>query len=450
MKTTVESPDPLHKTIQVEIPWDMIAGEIERSIKELAGQVKLKGFRPGKIPKSVIKQRYGKKAQDEVLSKLVADSYEATLIQKRIRAVAKPEFERGTFKEGEPYSYTARVEVAPEIEIKQTKFDIERPTAEVTPEMLDQRLDELREQKAVLVPVDEQRPAREGDTAVVDYSATQDGKPVEGGSMTNHPLQLGAGKSLPGFDERIIGMQVDSTREFELTFPEGWGPPMLAGKQVRFEVRLRALKKRELPELTDDFAKDLDRPGCDTLDKLRAQLEAELLEAEQARLDRETKDKLIAKLCEANPFPVPPTLIDRQQEVLAREMELYLSRQGINLEKTGLGRERMKKDMRQRAEDEIKTALLLSAIAERDKVVVTDDELEAKLNELAAKSGTNIARVKALYGQPDAQARLRNQLAQDKVLDILLAPSNMGEKAAEAPADGQVSKEPAPPQEEKK
>jgi trigger factor len=437
MKTTVESPDPLHKTIQVEIPWDMIAEELDRSLKELAGQVKLKGFRPGKVPKSVIRQRYGKKAQDDVLGRLIADSYEAALIQQRIRAVSKPEFERGALKEGEPYSYTARVEVAPEIEIKQIHFELEKPVAEVTPEMLDEQLQNLRDKKAVLVPIDDRRIARKGDTAVIDYSTTQDGKPVEGGSMTNHPVQLGSGKSLPGFDDEIVGMETDSTKEFDLTFPEGWGPSMLSGKEVRFEVRLQALKRRELPELNDEFAKDLGRPDCDSLDKLREQIRSELLEGEQAKVDRETKDKLIDKLCDANPFPVPPTLINRQQDVLAQEMELYLSKQGINLEKTGLNRDRMKKDLRERAEKEIKTALLLTAIAEQEKISVTEDEIESQLQQLADKSGTNIARIKAIYDQQGARDRLRNQLMQDKVLDILLAASNMDEKAADQ-ADGET------------
>ncbi len=431
MKTTIESPDPLHKTIQVEIPWDMISDELDRSFKELAGQVKLKGFRPGKVPKSVVKKRFGKKAQDDVLARLIADSYDAALVQNRIRAVSKPEFERGAVKEGEPYHYTARVEVAPEIEIKQIRFELEKPVAEVTPEMLDEQLQNLREKEVLLVPIDDRRTARKGDTAVIDYSTTQDGKPVEGGSMTNHPVQLGAGKSLPGFDDEIVGMQVDSSKEFDLTFPEGWDPAMLSGKEVRFEASLRALKRRELPELNDDFAKDLGRSDCDSLEKLREQIREELLEQEQDRVDREVKDKLIDKLCEANPFPAPPTLVDRQQDVLAQEMELYLSKQGINLEKTGLSRERMKKDMSERAEKEIRTALLLTAIAEREKISLKEDEIEAQLDELAAKSGSNIARIKAFYDQPAAKERLRNKVLQDKVLDILLTPSNMDEKAAD-------------------
>jgi len=219
MKTTIESPDPLHKTIQVEIPWDMISDELDRSFKELAGQVKLKGFRPGKVPKSVVKKRFGKKAQDDVLARLIADSYDAALVQNRIRAVSKPEFERGAVKEGEPYHYTARVEVAPEIEIKQIRFELEKPVAEVTPEMLDEQLQNLREKEVLLVPIDDRRTARKGDTAVIDYSTTQDGKPVEGGSMTNHPVQLGAG--VRRRDRRHAGRFVEGVRSH---ISRGLGP----------------------------------------------------------------------------------------------------------------------------------------------------------------------------------------------------------------------------------
>jgi trigger factor len=438
MKTTVDSPDALHKTIKVELPWEMIKDELDRSYKELAGQVSIKGFRKGKVPKSVIRQRYGKKVEDEVLARMITDSYEAALIQNRIQAVSRPELDRGGFKEGQPYSYTARVEITPEIEIKQTSFPIKKAKAKVKAEQVDEEIEKLRDSKAVLVPIDDHDTAKLGDTAIIDYSSTQAGEPVKGGDMTNHPVQLGSGKSLPGFEDHIKGMKIGSNKEFDLEFPKDWGPPTLAGKQVHFKVDLQALKKRELPDLDDEFAKDLGKADCNSLADLKALIKKELLDHEQAKADQQTKDELIDKLIEANPFPVPPTLIERQQENLTQEMEVYLSQQGINLEQAGLDRSKMKKDMQERAEREVKAALLLSTIGSKEKIEVSDDELEDHLKVLAEKTATNIARIKSIYDQPQAREGLRSKLRQEKVLDYLLDPSNM--KAEKSDEDSPVSK----------
>ncbi|MBW1811283.1 MAG: trigger factor [Deltaproteobacteria bacterium] len=439
MKTTVESPDALHKTIKVELPWEMIKDELDRSYKELAGQVSIKGFRKGKVPNSVIRQRYSKKVEDEVLARMITDSYEAALIQNRIQAVSRPELDRGGFKEGQPYCYTARVEITPEIEIKQINFPIEKAKVEVKDEQVDQEIEKLRDSKAMLIPIDDHDTAKLGDTAIIDYTTTQDDKPVKGGDMTNHPVLLGSGKSLPGFEDHIKGMKVGSHKEFDLEFPKDWGPPTLAGKQVHFKVSLQALKKRELPELDDEFVKDLGKPDCNSVANLKALIKQELLDHELAKADQQTKDELIDKLIEANPFPVPPTLIDRQQENLTQEMEVYLSQQGINLEQAGLNRSKMKKDMHERAEREVKTALLLSTIGNGEKIEVSDSDLEEHLKVLAEKTATNIARIKSIYDQPQAREGLRSKLRQEKVLDYLLDPSNM--KAEEKPEDSPVSKQ---------
>jgi trigger factor len=449
MKTTVDSTDALHKSITVEIPWEMIQEEMDRSFKELSGQVSIKGFRKGKVPKNVIRKRFGPRVQEEVLARMITDSYEAALIQNRIRAVSKPELERGSFKEGETYQYVARVEVSPEIEVKEIRFEVKRKKAKIAAKAVTEEIDKLRDKKAVLVPIDGRTTAQDGDTAIIDYSSTQDGKPLEGGSQTNHPLNLGSGKALPGFEEHVMGMEVGATKEFDLEFPKEWGPPHLAGKKVQFQVTLQSLKNRELPEADDEFVKDLGRDDCKSMTELKKIVKDGLAEQEQAKLDQEAKDELTDKLLEANPFPVPPTLVERRQESLAKEMELYLSQQGINLQETGLNRDKMKKDLQERAEKEIKTALLLSAIAVREKVEVGEVEIDAHLQNLADKTGTNLARIKAIYDDPSAREGLRSQLLQEKVLDYLLEPSNMKPTGDSGGSGDFAEAEPKPDGEEK-
>ncbi|HSA22150.1 MAG TPA: trigger factor, partial [Myxococcota bacterium] len=246
MKTTVEVNDALHRTLTVEIPWNMLQEELEREYQELAKKAALPGFRKGKVPHGVLKQRYGRQVNDEVLARLIQDSYEAALVQNKVYPVAKPELTRGELKEGEPYTYVARVEVRPEIELKQLSgFTFAEKKVELQAEAVEHELEHLRDGRAILKPVEGREEAQKGDTAILDYRATRDGKPVRGGERQDHPLQLGGGNAVPGFEEAVLGMKVGQHKEFELVFPAEGVAPDLAGQTVRFHVELKALKQRE-------------------------------------------------------------------------------------------------------------------------------------------------------------------------------------------------------------
>jgi len=427
MKATVESQDAIFQTIRVEVPWKTVAEELERAYKELGRGVSIKGFRKGKVPKNVLRQRFGRRVEEEVLSRIIADSFEAAVIQHRVRVVSRPELERGELKEGKPYQYTARVEVSPQIELKEIRFDVEEKKPKVTAKMVDEHIDQLREQRAVLVPIEGRDTAQSGDIAIIDYKVEQNGKPL-GDETKNHELELGSGKALPGFEDQVVGMRLKQAREFDLTFPEDWKSKNLAGKSAHFYVTLNALREREVPGLSDEFVKDLGKEGCQTVDDLKKSVQKELLEQEQLRVRREAKEQLVSKLIEKNPFPVPPSMVDRQQDALVREMESYLGYQGLRPEEMGLDRKKMKKEMQERAERDVRSTLLLDAVAEQEQIKVEDADIDAKLKEVAEQMGQNLAKIKSLYEDEQARARLRHQLLQDKVLDFLLQPTTMNVK----------------------
>ena len=427
MKATVESQDAIFQTIRVEVPWKTVAEELDRAYKELGRGVTIKGFRKGKVPKNVLRQRFGRRVEDEVLSRIIADSFEAAVIQHRVRVVSRPELERGELKEGKPFTYTARVEVSPQIELKEIRFDVQEKKPKVTAKMVDEHIDHLREQRAVLVPIEGRDTAQSGDIAIIDYKVEQDGKPL-GDETKNHEIELGSGKALPGFEDQVAGMRLKQSREFDLTFPEDWKSKNLAGKPAHFYVTLNALREREVPALNDDFAKDLGKEGCQTVEDLKKRVKKELLEQEQLQVRREAKEELVGKLIENNPFPVPPSMVDHQQEALVREMESYLSYQGVRPEEMGLDRKKMKKDMQERAERDVRSTLLLDAVAEQEKIKVEDADIDAKLKEVAEQMGQNLAKIKSLYEDEQQRARLRHQLLQDKVLDFLLQPTTMNVK----------------------
>jgi trigger factor len=430
MKATVESQDAIFRTIRIEVPWKTVAEELDRAYKELSREVTIKGFRKGKVPRNVLRQRFGRRVEEDVLSRVIADSFEAAVIQHRVRAVSKPELERGELKEGKPYKYTARVEVSPEIELKEIRFDVEVKKAKVTAKMVDEQIDGMRQQRAVLVPIEGRDTAQSGDIAIIDYKVEQDGKPL-GDETKNHELELGTGKALPGFEEQVVGMRLQQSIDFDLTFPEDWKSKELAGKPAHFYVTLNALREREVPALNEEFIKDLGKEGVKTVEELKKSVRKELLEQEQLRVRREAKEQLVDHLIEKNPFPVPPSLVDRQQDALVREMESYLAYQGVKAEEMGLDKRKMKKDMQERAERDVRSTLLLDAVAAQEKIEVVESDIEAKLIEVAEQMGQNLAKIKSLYEDDQQRARLRHQLLQDKVLDYLLQPTTMNVKKEE-------------------
>jgi trigger factor len=432
MKTTVESPDPIHRTISIELPWDMLSEELDREYRQLAGKVQLKGFRKGHVPRNVLRQRYGHQVHADVLARLIQEAYEAALIQNRIQPVALPELERGEFKEGQPYAFTAKVEVQPVIELtKVSGFDVAVEPVEVTAEAVEQEIERLREARAVLLPIEGRSEAHQGDTAILDYTASQAGKPLEGGQKQDHHVELGSGSTVPGFEDAIVGMQVGQTRQFELTFPTEGFPATVAGKAIGFEVILKALKRRELPAFDDDFAKDLSEKDVSTVADVRAMVERRLREGLEAKALRDARTRLIDQLVAANPFPVPPSLVDRQKAGMFQELQQMLRFQGLNPDQISAHTDKMLEDLGPRAEREVVSALLLNAVAEKEGIQVEEAELEKHLAEVAEKSGENLARLRALYADANRLEELKINLRRDKVVDHLMKLSNMEPASAE-------------------
>lgn len=230
-------------------------------------------------------------------------------------------------------------------------------------------------------------------------------------------------------------------KTFELEFFVGWGPFWLVGQLVSFDVRLVALKRRELPQLGDDFAVDLGLEGVQNLEQLREKLRADLHEREQQRLSGERRRQLLDKLIEANPFPLPPSMVERRQERIANQMEAYFSEQGIDIYEKGLNRRKLKADMRERAEREVRAALLLQAIAEREQITASEKEIEQAIDKMAAEAKLEPSRAEALYAEPEARAGLRVRIIEDKVLDFLLGRLNIDQEQAVARTDDPTQEE---------
>lgn len=433
MKSDVEVIDPLNRTLTVELDWSMVSEELESAYKSLAKEVRISGFRKGKIPRAVLKQRYGRRVENETLERLIQDSYEAALIQNKIRPVARPELEHGQIEQGKPFVYKARVEVQPDIELKKLEgFELKKADTTVSDEMMDTELNRLREGRSVLVPIEDRDEAKNEDTAIIDYEASRDDVPLEGGSRQDHALELGAGQSIPGFEDQVLGMKVGEKKSFELTMPSEGVDGDLAGQAINFQVELKALKTKELPELDDEFAVDLGQEGVTKLDELKAKVNAQIQQRLEEEADRELRKNLVDQLIEANPFPVPSAMVSRQQDAMVSEIENLMQYQGVDASKMAAGRESLRKDMEERAEREVRSAMLLSTVAEQKKIEVDDEDLDEKFEQMAARSGQQLGRLKAMYSDPDRMNELRFEISQKKVLDHLVELSTMGGAAKQA------------------
>ncbi len=435
MKTHIEQPDPLHRTISVELPWDMVAEELDREYGKLAKRVQLKGFRKGKVPRNVLRQRFGNQVRADVQSRLIQEAYEAVLIQNGIQPVAQPELDTGALREGEPYAFSAKVEVQPAVELKQISgFDVAVEQAEPDEEMIAEEIDRLREARAVLVPI-ERDEARKGDVAILGYRASRDGVPLEGGEKKSHEVVLGAGNTVTGFDDQVIGMQVGERKEFDLEFPTENVPESVAGKTVHFEVELEALKTRELPELNDDFAKDLGEKDVETAADVRAMVERRLREGLVNKAERDAKTKLIDQLIAANPFPVPPALVERQKAAMIQELQGVLRMQGVPPDKIQEYSQKMFADLEPRAEREVASSLLLDAVADKEGISIAAADLDRHLEQVAAKSGQNLAQLKALYADEGRKRELEISLRREKVVEHLMELSKMKPAAGSGQPD---------------
>lgn len=429
MKATVEKAEGVHREVKIELPWATVKDEMDRACRELAKGLSLPGFRKGKVPMSLVRQRYGRQVSEDAVARLMQDALEAALVQHRLRPVSRVELSRGEIREGEPYAFTARFEVRPDIELQEYKgLGEEKGAAQVKPEDVDREIDRLREEHAALAPIEGRDTAEKGDVAVIDYRASRDGRAIKGGERQGYLLHIGAGKAVPGFEDRVVGMRVGEEREFDLEFPREGTDSELAGQTVHFSVRLVGLKRRDVPALTDEFVLDLGDKALATVADLRSRIEQSLRAREEARLAEEQREKLIGRLIEKNPFPVPPSMVERQQQAYLAEMEALLG-EGGGLERLGVARDKLLSDLRQRAERSVRGNLLLLAVAEREKIEVSDADLEAHIVQLSEKLGQNTAQVKARFAEGEAREELRYRLLRDKVLEYLLHSSNMPPQA---------------------
>jgi trigger factor len=431
-KVDVEMVDSLRRRLAVEVPAETVSAEIDKAFAELARAAKVPGFRPGRVPRTVLERMFGDRVRAEVFGRLIQNSYAEAIEEQQIAAVGQPEIVTEQTEAGAALRYRATVEVKPDVTVEgYTGLSAERPVAPVTDEHVTAALGRLQQSLAQLHPVTERTHIQSGDVVSLDYEAHVDDRLVSQGE--NRDVELGANRFPTGFDDRLIGAPIGAKLDFDVTYPSEHPVPELAGKRMHFHVNVRSISIKEIPPLDDEFAKD--HGECSTLEELRQRVRRGLEEEAARRADEAVRRAVVAELVKRHDVPVPNAMVQRRTEALVEEVLHDWQRQRGRLKDDSQARAHLRKELEPRAHEQVKIALLLEAIARQEAVSVADEEVEARVSALAQAAGAAAERVRALYQQPEAGRQLRAQMLQSRTVDLLVSRAHIRDVPASNVAD---------------
>ena len=419
MKVNVEEISAVKKKVNVEIPEDQVKVEIESFYKDLGKKAKIKGFRPGKVPRSILERYFKDYTKGEVTQKLIQDTYPKAFSEASLHPVSLPAIEPGELSAGKPFQYSATIEVKPELKLEgYTGLKIEGKKEEAKDEEVNDRLKNLQNLHANLKSISEGRPVQNGDYVVLDYEGRLNDKPLDEGKAVDVGVEVGTGRFIPELEEKLVGLRPDEEKEIEIAFPEGYPYEKWAGKIISFHVKIKEIKEKILPALDDEFAKDLGDYA--SLDELKTRIGEDISKAKELALKRQMKDQIMNQLLQANSFEVPEGLVEEQTKSLVEETKIRLTSQGMDLKNLDITEEKLHEDFHPTAEKQVRTYLILEKIADLEGITATDEEIEGRLREVSERSHQKFDVVKSYYEKNGLIPEVRGGILSDKTLDLLL------------------------------
>ena len=424
MNVNVEDISSIKKKVNVEIPGDQVTKEVDSFYNDLGKKAKIKGFRPGKVPRNILERYFKDYVKGEVLQKLIQDTYPTALSEVNLHPVSNPAIDPGEMESGKPFQYSATIEVKPEIKLEgYLELNIEGKKEEVKDEDVEERLKGLQNLHSNLKTIEETRPIQNGDFVIVDYEARMDGKPLEEGKANDLTVEVGSGRFIPDFEAKLIGLRPEREEEIEVSFPEDYGFKKWAGKTISFHVKIKEIKEKILPSLDDEFAKDLG--DYSTLNDLKAKLREDIQKEKELLLERQLKDQMVDQLLQKNIFEVPESLVDEQAKVLVSDTKMRLAAQGVTIDTLGVSEQKLQEDYRETALKQVKTFLILEKIALQEGVTVTDEEVEDRLREISERAHQKIDAVKRYYEKNGLIPEVKTGIMNEKTLNFLLEKANI-------------------------
>jgi len=435
MNVKIEDISSVKKKLSIEVPEQTVTEQIGKAYQKIGKTAKVKGFRPGKVPQAMLEKYYGAQMEEQVLTKLINDTYFKALVEHKIAAISDPEIvENSPLEKGKPFAFEALVEVRPEVVAKDySGLTLQKEKADFDEKVIEERIEELRTSRAELQPSGADV-AAEGDFAVLDFEGFVNGVPFQGGKAEGHQLELGSGSFIPGFEDQVVGMKLGEAKDVAVTFPENYGNKDLAGQPAIFKVVLHEIKTKVAPALDDEFAKGF---GLESVDELKEKLREGHQKQETSRIDGDLRERLVSALIERNPIEVPESMVKSQLEYMLGNVKQRMQSQGMTMEMLGMNEASFGQMYRDTAVQQVQGSLILGAVARQEKIAVEPTEIDGKLEEIASMANAPLDAVKKYYASDENRRGLMAQIVEEKAVQLLLEKAEIQEVDKEqlAPAD---------------
>lgn len=417
MKTEFVDVSETRKSLVVEIPSAVVDAEIERVARNYGRAAKIPGFRPGKVPPRLVRQRFREQILHDVAHDLIPRAVDDALRERGIEPVDTPDIKDIVVDEGQPLKFTAEFDTLPPIDPgAYDSITLRRPPAVLETDAVERALKQLRDRAARYEPVDD-RGVQAGDTVTLDLDR-QSGGSAKSDRHEDVSIDIGAPANPPGFDEALMGLTAGAEKSFSIHYPADYAITALADSEVRYSAKVKALKRRVLPELDDEFAKDLGE--FETLEALRERIRQDLLREVEATGERQVRSDLLKELSARVTFDVPETLVERELDRRVEDFAHRLVEQQIDLKRTNIDWDGFRNGQREASREAVKSALVLDEVARREGLVVTDEDVEREISRYAERSGRTPAAVRAQLEKEGALSRLMGGLGREKALDFIM------------------------------
>ena len=430
MKASLEDISQVKKKLSVEID----AKEVNKKLNDAYGKIrkttKIPGFRPGKVPRKILESYFGKQVEADVASELVNDSFPQAVDETNAFPLSQPQLEKGPVKLDEKFVYSATMEVKPQFEVKDyLGLEAEKEMVSIGEDEVEKRLEQIREGNGKLESLTEPRPIQEGDFVVIDYQGFEGDHPLEEVRNSNFMLNVGRKDIHEKFDEALVGLNSGDKKEIVVDFEEDHANTHLKGKTVRFEVSVADIKERRLPELNDEFAKNL---GADfeDLQSLKEEIKKNVIAQEENRVEQDLKRRLIEQISKGTEFEVPQVLVDAEVDFSVRSLQSNFERSGSSFEKAGISQDMLRQQFRPSSENRVRERLILGQIAQQDDITIGDEEFTEGLEKMAKGMGQELETIRKYYEARGEVDILKEQMLEEKTLNYLVEKANIKEVEA--------------------
>jgi trigger factor len=438
MDVKVEEISELTRKVTITLPGDQVKDKLEEAYSKLQKESKMKGFRRGKVPRSVIVKSYKPQVEAEVGEKLVQETYFDIIEKQELDPVVHPEISEPSFNDDGTFTYIAQIDVRPAFELTDYKgIEVEKPDSTVEEAAVDFEITTMQREMAALKSVEE-RSAEMGDVVIVDYQGFHKGHPMKQVKNDDYTVDVGSGRMGQEFEAKLVGMNKGEEAQHEVDFPEKHPNPILAGKKIEFRIKLKDIKERVLAELNDEFAKDVNEQ-FKTLDEFKNAIRERLQGDKENAADGELTDRIMQKLLEKNQFEVPERLVRFEVEEMIKQTEQQLEKSGMNLESAGMNRQELEKNNRAVALQRVAGDFILKKIAEVEEIKVNDEDLERSFKKIGDQYNMSVAKVKEFFQNRDDLLPLMNEVLNEKVLKFLRDEASLVEPSS----DKEEEKKPA-------